>query len=305
MSFTVIETIENALKVIGVLDSAQPLQSRDRTTTLQALNSMARHWQTQYGHLWLQGYGALLCEKDKQSYKLGAGGDRFVNIVDLLTPTLSAAASSGATVVSVSSASGAADNDNIGVYLSTGAFHWTTIASISGSEITLASALPEDAANNAQVYIYTTEAERPLKINFATYAYNLSSSEIPLHKLGRQEYIEQPQKSTSGSVNEFYFQPTLNLATLYLWPVSDTNLGIIRASYTTPFTELVSNDDEVQFPDEWEDAVIFGLASRIMDEYGLPEQKQAVIQSKADRYLSDCLAFDNENADLHIEPDYR
>lgn len=303
MSFTVIETIENALKVIGVLDSAQPLQARDRTTTLDALNSMARNWQTQYGHLWLQGYGILICEKGKQSYKLGAGGDRFVDVTDLQTPTLTSDASGSS--VTLSSVTGVAATYKIGVYLKSGVFHWTTVDSVSGNDVTLTVALPSEAASGAQVYVYESEAPRPLKLDFATYAYDLSASEIPLYKMGRQEYIEQPQKGTSGQINEFYFQPTLDQSTLYVWPVADTNLGVLRASYTEPFLELTANDDEVQFPDEWEDAIIFGLATRIMDEYGVPEQKQAVIQQKASSYLADCLAFDNENADLSIEPDYR
>lgn len=305
MSFTVIETIENALKVIGVLDSAQPLQSRDRTSTLDALNSMARHWQTQYGHLWLQGYGILLCEKDKQSYKLGIGGDRFVDVDKFYSPTLSSAVSATDNVITVSSSTGVNNGDNIGIYLDTGVFHWTTVASFSGSDITINDQIPSAAASGNQVYIYTSETERPLKIGYATYAHNLSSSEIPLDKMGRQEYIEQPQKGTSGSINQFYFQPTLDLSTLFVWPVADTNLGVLRASYTEPFIELVNNDDELQFPDEWEDAVVFGLSARIMDEYGLDAQTQAAIQAKADRFLNQCLSFDNENADLQIEPYYR
>lgn len=305
MSFTVIDTIENALKVIGVLDSAQPLQARDRSSTLEALNSMARHWQTQYGHLWLQGYGILLCEKDKRSYNLGTGGDRFVNVDELYSPTLASAAVATDIVITVSSATGINDNDNIGIYLDDGTFHWTTVASSSGADVTISDQMPSAAASGNQVYIYTSEAQRPLKIGYATYAHDLSASEIPLNKMGRQEYIEQPQKGTSGSINEFYFQPTLDLSTLFVWPVADSNLGVLRASYTEPFTELVSNDDELQFPDEWEDAVVFGLSARIMDEYGVDTQTQAAIQAKADRFLMECLAFDNENADLQIEPDFR
>lgn len=303
MSFTVIETIEKALRIIGVLDSAQPLQSRDRTTALEALNSMAHHWQTQYGHLWLQGYGIILCEKDKQIYELGTGGDRFIKRSDLYCPTLSSAAASTDTVITVTGATGFNTDDVIGIYLDDGTFHWTTIDSLSGADITLTDAMPSAAASGNQVYAYTSVESRPLKIDFATYAVDINGSEIPLIKQGRNQYFEQPQKNTSGNVTQFYFQPTRGLAQLSVWPTSDTNLGVLRVSYVEPFIELVNNDDVLNFPDEWELAVNYGLATALMSEYGVPNDIQAAIQAKMDRYLADNLAFDNENADLMIELD--
>jgi hypothetical protein len=42
-------------------------------------------------------------------------------------------------------------------------------------------------------------------------------------------------------------------------------------------------------------------AASIMDEYGLPADKQQAIQAKADDYLMNCLSFDNDASPVKIE----
>jgi hypothetical protein len=41
----------------------------------------------------------------------------------------------------------------------------------------------------------------------------------------------------------------------------------------------------------------------MMDEYGLPADKQQLIQAKADTLLASCLAFDNDGDGVVIEID--
>jgi len=61
--------------------------------------------------------------------------------------------------------------------------------------------------------------DRPLK---ASQARRLLSDgqESPIWVVSRQEYMEQPVKSTNGVPNMVYYDPQLDLGVLYVWPTS-------------------------------------------------------------------------------------
>lgn len=303
--FTTIDTIKRALRIINVLDASQPLQSTDRNDALSSLNTMLASWQAQYNHLWLKSFATLIMEKGKQGYSLGT--DRAINDEDLAVTTTTASYVATDTVIGVSSVTGISALNVIGVYLDDGTFHWTTVASVAGTDVTLTDALPSASTSGSVVYSYAPASiiSRPLKIDTATYIDRaLNGGEIPLEQWSRREYMEQTQKLTQGSGSAFYYSPQLTNGVLYVWPTASSNLNVVKLSYTRPFTTLVNNDDAVDAPDEWRDAIEYGLAARLATEYGLPEQRIATVKAQADEFLSTALAFDNEAVGMEIQVEF-
>ena len=302
MAKTALDIIKKALRIIRVLDRNQPLQADDRNDALEAFNDMILHLQTSYNNLWTMEQAVVLMEKGKQYYRCGGSGDRVVSRDDLRTQTLSVAALTGATTVTLSAALNVSAGDEVGVYLESGDFHWTTATVAStGVTVTLTNALPSNAAASARVYVYTNTITRPLRIINAQYAWRITDSEIPLIPFSQNEYFEQPDKSTQGATSQYYYSPQLVSGDLYVWPTAQSNLNVLRMTYVRPLTVAVNNIDSPDFPDEWFEALGYLLATRIMDEYGVETERQAAIKLKADEALSNNLAFDNDASPLRVE----
>lgn len=302
MATTALTIIKKALRLIRVLDRNQPLQDDDRNDALEAFNQMILHLQTNYNNLWTMKQAVVLMEQGKQFYKCGPSGDRVVSREDLRTQTLSAAALTGAASVTLSGALNVLDGDVVGVYLTDGTFHWTTASAAStGTTVSITDVLPADADASARVYVYTSIISRPLRVLNAQSAWSIKDSEIPLETFSRQEYFDQPDKTTQGQTSNYYYSPQLTNGELYVWPTAQSNLNVLRMTYTEPLAVMVNNIDAPQFPDEWQECLAHMLATRLMDEYGVPQDRQALLKMKADEMLADNLSFDNDSDPMLIE----
>lgn len=210
MAKTALDIIKKSLRIIRVLDRNQPLQADDRNDALEAFNDMILHLQTSYNNLWTMEQAVVLMEKGKQFYKCGGSGDRVVSRDDLRTQSLSVAALTGATTLTLNAALNVSLGDTVGVYLEPGEFHWTTASIAStGVTVTLTDALTSDAAASARVYVYTATISRPLRIINSQYAWRITDSEIPLMPFSQNEYFDQPDKTTQGSTSQYYYSPQL------------------------------------------------------------------------------------------------
>jgi hypothetical protein len=65
---------------------------------------------------------------------------------------------------------------------------------------------------------------------------------------------------------------------------------------------LESVNEHLDFPIEWADALVWGLAARIGFEYQAPLQKMQMIKQNADQFLDDMLGWDEETVSLNIQP---
>lgn len=299
---TALSIIEKSLRILRVLDRNQPLQADDRNDAIEALNQTTNYISTQYNHLWLNQRCIVLCRANIPSYVIGAGGQYVVEQSKLLTPTLAANALTGATSVTLSSAAGIASGYTIAVFTSANSAFYTTVnGAPAGNVVTLSAPLPADAASGNQVYAFQSTTERPLRVYNVQYADRIGVSELPVNPMSRDEYFDQPIKLTTGSSSNWYYDPQLGAATLYLWPAPYSDANVVRFTSQRPFRVVANNIDSVDFPDEWHLCLAYMTAASLMDEYGLPMDRQQAIKAKADELLINCLSFDNDASSMKIE----
>ena len=299
---TALSIIEKTLRILRVLDRNQPLQADDRNDALEALNQTTNYIATKYNHLWLEDLCIVLCKASRPSYDIGVGGQYVVRQDDLKTATTTVDALVGAASLTLSSASGIASGDTIAVLMDNQTSFFTTVNGAPvGNVVTLSDALIESVASGNTVYSFAEAAPRPLRIRNAQYADAFNNSEIPIQSFSRDTYFDQPVKQTSGSVSNWYYDPQLATGKLYLWPVPYADKNVVRFTAQRPFRVAVNNIDSVDFPEEWYLCIAYMTAAAMMDEYGLPSDKQQVIQAKADDYLMNCLSFDNDASPVKIE----
>lgn len=117
--------------------------------------------------------------------------------------------------------------------------------------------------------------------------------ETPMTLLTREGYDTLPVKTTTGTPTTWYYDRQVSSGTIYIWPVLAT-----ATDETLEITYVRSLDDpelaaDVDFPLEWHDAVVYGLASRLTDDFMVNAPN---VMARAERELSEALAGDREGS---------
>ncbi len=100
-----------------------------------------------------------------------------------------------------------------------------------------------------------------------TIAYGTSTTEVPVGRISRQEYLNIPNKTTTGQPSLYYVdQSTINAPVVYFWPVPAASTAV---SYDCMrFTQTVlSLSETLDINRQWLDAVAAGLALRLAKKY--------------------------------------
>jgi len=315
--------INGALRILGAIDpenSASP-SATQTSGGLEALNMLVKNWQTAGLQLWERKYGVIFPQKDQGVYVLGSPGPAGDHAC-LSTPlnggfvqtTLSSAASSGATSISVTSTTGqlsTAGNTatsitnayNIGVQLDSGATYWTTVSGApSGTTVTLAVALTGAAASGNYVFCYATKLFRPLRILDGFIRQAAQTNDIPARVLSRDEYNRFGKKSSSGSPIQLYYDPQANTGHLYVYPVPSQATQLIFIEFQKPIEDFSAASEDFDMPQEWADALKFNLARRLAPEYEVSQIKYNQIKDLADESYEAINNWDQEAASVYLQP---
>ena len=144
------------------------------------------------------------------------------------------------------------------------------------------------AATTAASYTLTP---RPLEILGIRYKNGVN--ELPMWQMTRQEYDDLPNKSSTGTPTTFYFNRQRETATITVWPVlAVTGTATFEISYQREF-EDVDLDTAPDVPGEYWEAMVYGLAARLADDYSVDGR---TVTARAEEELRLALAFDREGS---------
>jgi hypothetical protein len=263
-----------------------------------ALNLMVKEWSARTIDLPWREEVTVFLQPDTQSYLLGASGDHTATSYD--STTLSAAAASGATTLTLTSTSGMANADNIGIKLDDGTIHWTTITNVAGT--TIATGLASAASEGNKVYAYTTKAYRPQRILYA-YRRDDDDRDTEVTMIGEMAYQGLSDKGSSGPVNQIFYRPALTNGKLFVWPTSGVDRLVLLVQNLVDDFDAAGNNP--QFPIEWGNAIIWNLASELAPEYGVNLKERQLLKFEAAEKLQTLLDYDIENASVIFSRDCR
>jgi len=301
-SITRANIIEGALRKVGEYDAGETIPGDETAAADFALNLMVKEWTARGADIWLRDEITLFLQPDQKSYALGSANAT----ASYVETTLSAAEASGQTVITVTSSTGMTAADIVGIKMDDNTIHWSTIASVdSSTQITIDDVTDDDAASGNKVYAYTTTAGRPTKIIYA-YRRDVNNLDTEVRLIGEKEYMRQSNKSSDGPPVEIWYQPTLSTGTLYVWPV-DGGASWDKLVFSAQFyaDDFDAASDNPEFPIEWGNTLVWGLAAEIAAEYGLPLKEIAYLERKAEFKLTELLNYDVENADVVFTMDLR
>jgi hypothetical protein len=121
-----------------------------------------------------------------------------------------------------------------------------------------------------------------------------NGTELPMQELTRQEYDDLPNKASAGTPTTYYYDRQLCDGTIYVWPVLRAPAGeVLRITYERKVNDAASVGATVDMPDEWEEALVYGLAARLADDYGVAAPS---VVGRAEEELRLVLSRDREGS---------
>ena len=304
-TMTARQVINKAFSKIGVKTAEQELQPDEYQDGQDTLNLMIKAWGAQGLHLWCKEEGVLFLDAGKSNYNLGLTGDEACELDDFIGTETTAAYVATDTVIEVTSTAGMVAADYSGIELDDNTRHWSTIVTVdNATQITIAGGLPSKSKLGSTVFTFTNLIERPNRIlSYRRKTYG-NDNEIPVSSLSRNSYFNQVNKLQKGTVVNCYYSPQLGNGVAYVWQTASSVNDLLRFTYERPMQDILIGDDNLDFPVEWLEPIICGLADRLTDDYNVPLPKADRIAQKAAFLLDELLGWDQEMESIYLQPDF-
>lgn len=155
---------------------------------------------------------------------------------------------------------------------------------------------------------YTLSGPKPLKCLQAWNRQTASSVDIPMRVITRQEYNMLGNKSTQGNPIQLYFEPNRAASQVFLFPTPDSTAASSNKIYLVvqrPFEDFNAATDEPDFPQEWYEAVKYGLAVRLAGEYNTDIETRKILIQEATAVKQEAMSFGQEEGSLYFQRDIR
>lgn len=304
--------IKDALMLLGVVHEDETVHESTNNACRRSLNRMVKHWQNHGIKLHTEKEAVLLFDNDIVKYTFPdsalAGGDNgIINESVLTQTTLSADEASGQTILSVTSSTGMTATDKIIIELDSGERDETTIASVdSSTQITVDVATTGAAASGNHIYTF------PAAATHANLVYPRSirdprirdsdGNDRPLTMYSRSDYNAIADKDMESSPTAVFFDRQRANAVLYIWPEPDDLKETLRFTYDRALEDLDAFTDDLDFPSEYLDALVYNLAERVAPMFG-KEAKLERIGPMAAALLQSTMDADQEDVEVDVIPD--
>lgn len=194
--------------------------------------------------------------------------------------------------------------DFIGIRLDDGTRQWTKIIDVlSSTQVRNVDGLTSASAINRSVFTFSDLVPRPLRLLQLRRFTIGNNDEIEAVQWSRQEYFAQPDKTSQGQINNWYYSPQLTNGRLYVWQTASDVDQVAKFTYERPLEIFENNSENPDFPAEWFDVLKMNLAARISSQYKTTPDRRAEIKNDASILLREALGFDEEPSSMNIQPD--
>lgn len=294
--------IGEAYRYVGATAIGEDPTDDELTDGGRTLNLMLKGWQTEGINLWLEQKVTLYPGYGESVLLLGPTGDNATASSGAVKTEMAIAGVALDATIEVDSISDMTNGDYVGIELDDGTVQWTTINGVPATAtITLTTALTSAASINNHVYTYTTKIQRPLEIIEARRVTE-DNREVPLLSYSRNEYMTLADKTSVGTITQFYYDPQLTNGLFHVWPTNGDVQTIIRMTIKKPIMDFDTGTDNGEFPVEWTDAIVMNLAPRISIKMGLPVDKDLKELAATIKFMA--RTNDREKTSTYFQPDY-
>jgi len=151
--------------------------------------------------------------------------------------------------------------------------------------------------------VYTLSTPKPLKV-LQVWNHNITSNvDIPMRIVTQAEYNILGNKTSAGNPIQVYYDPRRDTGEMHIFPVPTTveqSVNILYYICQIPFEDFNTSTDAPDFPQEWYDAVTYGLATRLAPEYGVPIPDRKTLWQEMSIIKQEALNFGLEEGSLYF-----
>jgi hypothetical protein len=144
---------------------------------------------------------------------------------------------------------------------------------------------------------------RPLRIIEGTFIRDVNNNDTTLTLISRQEYSMQSTKNSGGVPNQFYYDRQEPNGILSVINVPVISTSVIHAQIQRQFYDMTSGTDYFDFPEEFFQALKWGLAAEIAAEYGVSLQMIPYYEGKAEKFIEESFNYSVEEASIYFSMD--
>lgn len=309
------DIIKRSLRLIGVLARGSVPSADDISEASMALNMIVKQWQgnTDFApglKVWTRKRGYIFPALNEREYTLGPSGDHATS--SYRSTTISANEAIGQTTISLTSTSGMANGDYIGIRCNDGSIHWSTVTSfVANTSALIVDALTVAADAGATVYYYTTKLMMPLTV-LSLRRKTRSSSEISLVPMTFSEYEAIEDKTVNGTPVRYLYETGITDGTLRLdVGVSDTS-DVYLITFLRKVEDFDSTSDTPDYPQHWFRPLTVQLAIDLAPERGKEDKigalRTVLYGDGSDRdpgalRIAQMADPENADADIHFKPE--
>lgn len=155
------------------------------------------------------------------------------------------------------------------------------------------------------LFVFGEQIGRPQEImNVVKYSL-YGFVELPMDAVALKDYTKLPQISADGEPVSYCFFRDSQYGKMLVWGTPRKLGEYLKFTYVEPMTLLEDSSTTPDFPDEYVEAVIDGLAVQLGHEYGVPEGKMQLLTATAAESKSMAELHDNEDTSYQITPNHR
>lgn len=312
--------ISAALRKLQVLELGSTPDTDTVTNAAQSLNFMIKAWQTQGIKLWTVQNYVIPLVASQNVYSLGSTQVRTGTVtISNATPGVITYTSHGlipgnAVVFTTTGALPTGISSGTTYYVLTSGLTADTFqiaATVGGTAINTST-----AGSGVHTCTITTPSsvdittDKPLKIVQA-WLRNVSVTpniDTPLMLLSRHEYNILGSKLSTGQVNSIFYDAHATYGEVYTFLTPDATIATNYQLYVVgqkPLNDILLSTDIPDFPNEWMQALVWGLADELAIEYGCHINVRQEINAKATTYRDMLEGWDTETTSTFFTLDQR
>ena len=181
---------------------------------------------------------------------------------------------------------------------------WNTLDSLGTIVVTDNEWIWTDIDPGQNVIAYRVRASGGTTLALREFYLGNNSREIQMARLNRDDYTNLPNKNfTANQPFQFWFDRTIPVPTIYLWPVPSDPFIQMTVWYSAQIEDIGSLSGELAIPDRWLLAVESMLAHRMsLILPAVPLERVKYLEGQADRNFNDAEQEERDKSPIYWAP---
>jgi len=181
---------------------------------------------------------------------------------------------------------------------------WNTLQSLGTIAVSDNEWVWTDIDPGQDVIAYRVRASGGTTLALREFYLGNNSREIQMARLNRDDYTNLPNKNfTANQPYQFWFDRTIPVPTIYLWPVPSDPFIQMTVWYSAQIEDIGALSGELAIPDRWLLAVESMLAHRMsLILPAVPLERVKYLEGQADRNFNDAEQEERDKSPIYWAP---